>query len=180
MSYKKNNYNFLIWVVIIILLSFLVMGCQQMSPITNNQQEENPLQEALRDASYHLSGGPFITNALSVDRNTNNALSDVSDLHGGHVITNVTTNMSGGHIWFNLDEGEVDTVIVRDQSTVNVELLNAAGDNVSFETNGMFSNRPFQIFEGASGPWYLKISTTNEAISQVIISIARSEGHQHE
>ena len=116
---------------------------------------------------------------LSASRDTDNASSDISKEHTSYNVTGIGTN--AGYLWFNLDEDEADTVVMQNQGSVNVVVLDSSGNEVEIEDTGVFSGNDYQVFEGANGPWYLRISSTDNSISSVRVSIARAEGdHGHE
>ena len=160
MKSKYYNQKILLCRVVLILGVLLGIGCQSMNIV---EPEENPLQDAIADALVHLSSSSFVDVSFSTSMDTNNPASDISGLHTAYNVTNVGTN--AGYLWFNLDEDKVDTVVMKNRSMVMVEVLNSFGSNVDIEASGVVTNDvDYQVFEGANGPWYLRMSFTNTSI----------------
>ena len=178
MSYKKTNGYSLGWIIvgalIVSLLGFCLMGCQQMSPITEGETTNtvtNPVQHAITHAMGHMTNGPYNpSNQLSATM-TPESVSDISKMHFTYVITNVSSNT--GYLWFEMTNTQVDIIVMRDQAEidVNVGLLSSANNPVNSMTNGVVSNFDYQIFSVSNGAWYLNINSANVVTNLKIVRV---------
>ena len=166
-------------VILIFVLLIFFSACETIEVVTPT---ESALEIAIGDALGHLSGGPFRTNTPSTSMLTiasNVASNNAVLLHYANIVTNMSSNI--GYLWFTLDNDAVDTVVVQNnQERVSVLVSSSNGGNANIETNGMRHGFFYQVLEASSGPWYLKIQSSNNMTNSVVIAIARAEDeHNH-